>query len=174
MRMGKSVKNGSNGGSVFSTMVGGTACVIKDSVKVKDLASLGLAPNVVTVPDSEVKLKRRRRHTREYKLSIVKQVEKLKGKPGAIGEFLRKEGLYSATLHLWKKQRNEGILGQTRGRKPAPPEVHEIEKLKKENHKLRTKIGQYQLVIEAQKKISEILGIRQDNVPPMPELDENE
>jgi hypothetical protein len=50
-------------------------------------------------------------------------------------------------------------------------ELVEIEKLQKENCKLKEKIGQYQLVIEAQKKISEILGIRQDNVPPMPEPD---
>jgi hypothetical protein len=66
------------------------------------------------------------------------------------------------------------LLGQTRGRKPRPEEAVQVEKLEKENRKLKEKICQFQLVIEAQKKISEILGIRQDNVPPMPDLEENE
>ncbi len=170
MRIGKSVNNGSNGRGV-STMIGGAACVIKDSVKVKDLAALGLAPNVVTVPDSEVKVKRRRRHTREYKLSILKQAEKFKGKDGALGELLRREGLYTATLSLWRRQREEGLLGQTRGRKPRPDEVIENEKLKKRIARLEEEKRQCLLVIEAQKKISEILGIKQVNVPPMPEED---
>ncbi|MBI4403065.1 MAG: IS3 family transposase [Deltaproteobacteria bacterium] len=116
------------------------------------MASLGLAPNVVAVPDSEVRVRRRRRHTREYKLSILKQAEKLKGKDGALGELLRREGLYTAALSTWRKQRDEGLLGQARGRKARSEETIQIERLEKENRKLKEKIGQYQLVIEAQKK----------------------
>lgn len=193
MRMGKSVGNGSKGVSVSGIMVGGSAHASKDLVKGKVIGSLELAPNVVgetpgpfrpargfspapngepTVPNSEVKV-RRRRLTREYKVGILKELDKLKGKPGAIGECLRREGLYSATVAYWRKQRNEGALGKTRGRKPTDPLVIGNKILEKKIGKLETKLKQYVLVIEAQKKMSEILGIRQDNVPPMPEDDED-
>ncbi len=125
------------------------------------------------IPNPEVKM-RRRKLTREYKLRILKEAEKLKGKPGAIGELLRREGIYSAALVTWRKQRDEGILAPTRGRKPADPLVREMLLLKKQNDHLTEKNRQYRLVIEAQKKMSEILGIRQDNVPPMPEEDGEE
>jgi len=177
-------------------MVGGLAHASKDFGKGKVVGSLELAPNVVgaspgpsglargnatppngalVTPDPEVKERKRRRyHTRGYKLSILKQAEQLKGREGALGELLRREGLYTATLSMWRKQRNEGLLGQARGRKPRPEEAIQIERLEKENRALKQKIGQYQLVIEAQKKISEILGVKQENVPPMPELEDNE
>lgn len=198
MRMSKSVKNGSNGGSMSGIMVGRSGHACKDFGIGKDVGSSKLANNIVgaspgpfkgalgnatppnselrgvETPDPEVKIRKRRYLTRGYKLGVLKQVEKLKGKDGALGELLRKEGLYTATLSQWRKQRDEGLLGQIRGRKATPAETIENERLTKENRKLRDKIGQYQLVIEAQKKISEILGVRQDNVPPMPDLDENE
>jgi transposase len=141
-------------------------------------AEIGSMPSVPKsegdqIPNPEVKT-RRRKLTREYKLQILKQAEKLKGKSGAIGELLRREGIYSAALVTWRKQRDEGLLAPTRGRKPADPLVHEIVELKKENDHLIEKNRQYRLVIEAQKKMSEILGIRQDNVPPMPEEDADE
>jgi transposase-like protein len=125
------------------------------------------------IPNPEVKT-RRRKLTREYKLRILKEAEKLKGKSGAIGELLRREGIYSAALVTWRKQRDEGILAPTRGRKPADPLVREMLVLKKQNDHLIEKNRQYRLVIEAQKKMSEILGIRQDKVPPMPEEDGEE
>jgi len=197
MRNGKSVSNGTNGGSVSGITVGGLAHASKDSVKGKIVGSPELATNVVGAshgpvglargnatppnsalcdgtPDPEVRVRRRRYRTREYKLSILKQADKLRGKNGTLGELLRKEGLYTATLSQWRKQRDEGLLGQVRGRKPKSEEVIQVERLEKENRKLKEKIGQYQLVIEAQKKISEILGVRQDNVPLMPDLEEDE
>lgn len=196
MRMGKSVSNGSKGVSVFGIGVGGLAHASKDLVIGKDDGLSKLVTNVVgassgpfslargnaplpnpalgdgKTPNPEVK-ERRRRLTREYKVGILKQLDKLKGKPGAIGECLRREGLYSATVAYWRKQRNEGVLGKTRGRKPTDPLVIENQILEKKIGKLETKLKQYVLVIEAQKKMSEILGIRQDNVPPMPQDDED-
>ena len=194
MRVGKSVNNGSNGGSVSGILIGGSTQASKDLVKGKDGGSSGLAPNVVgetpgpsglargfspapnvepRVPNPEVRV-RRRRLTREYKIQILKDIDKLKGKPGAIGEFLRKEGLYSATVAYWRKQRNEGTLGKTRGRSPRSEEALENEKLKKEASRWEKRFREAMLIIEAQKKISEILGVRQDNVPPMSEEDLDE
>lgn len=198
MRMSKSVNNGSNGGSVLGTTVGGLAHASKNSVNGRIIGSPELATSVVgashgpagiargnasppnsevgqvETPDSEVKIRRRRNRTRGYKLSVLKQADKLRGKGGALGEFLRREGLYTATLSQWRKQREEGLLGQSRGRKPRPDEVIENDRLRKQVARLEEKNRQFVLVIEAQKKISEILGVRQDNVPPMPDLDENE
>lgn len=197
MRIGKSVNNGSNGGSVSGITAGGLAHASKDSVNSKIVGSPELATNVVGAshgpvglargnatppnsalyegtPDPEVKVRRRRYRTREYKLSILKQADKLKGKNGALGELLRREGLYTATLSQWRKQKGEGLLGQTRGRKPKSEEVIEAEMWKQQSTRWEKKFREAMLIIEAQKKISEILGVRQDNVPPMPDLDENE
>ena len=195
MKYGKSVRYGSIGKSVPGMTLGGLVHANAELGSGGDVGSSCLVPNVVgaatgplqagrgsataanpkqvTTPDSQVRV-RRRRLTREYKTAALQSLDKLKGKPGAVGEFLRKEGLYSATVAYWRKQRNEGTLGKARGRKPTPAEVLENAALKKENLKLKQKIGQYQLVIEAQKKISEILGVRQDNLPPMPDPYENE
>lgn len=197
MRMSKAVKNGSNGGSMSGIMVGRSAHASKDFVIGKDGGSSKLATNVVGAspgpikgaqgnatppnsvlhdgtPDPEVKVRRRRYRTREYKLSILKQADKLRGKNGTLGELLRREGLYTATLSQWRKQRDEGLLGQTRGRKPKSEEVIEAEMWKRQSMRWERKCREAMLIIEAQKKISEILGVRQDNVPPMPDLDENE
>ena len=198
MRNGKSVSSGSKGDSVSGITIGGLAHASKASFKGKIVGSSELATNVVgashgpvglargnatqpnselrgvEAPDPEVKVRTRRNRTRGYKLSVLKQADKLRGKGGALGEFLRKEGLYTATLSQWRKQREEGLLGQTRGRKPRPDEVIENDKLRKQVARLEEKNRQFVLVIEAQKKISEILGVRQDNVPPMPDLGENE
>jgi len=196
MRVGKSVNNGSNGGSVSGIMVEGLARASKEFVKGKVVGSSEIAPNVVGAsprpsglaggnapppkgalgggtPDPEVRV-RRRRLTREYKIQILKDIDKLKGKPGAIGEFLRKEGLYSTTVAYWRKQRNEGTLGQTRGRKPRSEEVLEAEKWKKHSARVEKKLREAMLIIEAQKKISEILGVRQDNIAQIEDLLEDE
>lgn len=192
MRMSKSVSNGSKGEGVFQTLVGVSAHASKGIGTGKSDGSLNISerggrtpgavlkgPGGPSAPDVEQKFpnpevkERRRRLTREYKIGILKELDKLKGKPGAIGECLRREGLYSATVAYWRKQRNEGALGKTRGRKPTDPLLIENKVLEKKIGKLETKLKQYVLVIEAQKKMSEILGIRQDNVPPMPEDDED-
>lgn len=197
MKSGKSVGNGSNGRSMSGTMNERLAHASKDIGIGKVIGSPELAPNVVgashgplalargnatppnpgmsevKAPDPEVRVKRRRRHTREYKLSILKQADKLKGKEGGLGELIRREGLYTATLSQWRKQRNEGLLGQVRGRKPRSEEVLEALKWKKYAECWEKKCREMILIIEAQKKISEILGIRQDNIPTMSDLDED-
>lgn len=197
MKSGKSVVNGSKGGSMPLTVTGGLAQASKDSDIGKVTGSPELATSVVgashgpsvfargnaapantaqseiEIPDPEVKMKRRR-HGREYKLQILRQTDKLRGQTGAIGELLRREGLYSSTLFEWRKQREEGLLGQARGRKPADPLVHENEHLKKERDHYEKKFKEAVLIIEAQKKIAEILGNRQDDLPPMPSLHEGE
>ena len=122
----------------------------------------------VTPPDPEVpEQKPRRRFTVGYKLRILQEADACV-ESGQIGELLRREGLYSSNLTTWRKQREQGLLQalspKKRGRKhkernPLAPRVTQLEK---ENQCLEQKLRQAELIIEAQKKISEILGITQN------------
>jgi len=124
-------------------------------------------------PDPEVTGKKpRRKFTVKYKLRMLKKADACT-EPGQLGVLLRQEGLYSSNLTTWRKQRDEGILiamsPKKRGRKAKPKNslAPEVARLQKENQRLKNKLKQAELIIDAQKKISEILGIAQNH-------DENE
>ena len=84
---------------------------------------------------------------------------------GQIGELLRREGLYSSQLSTWRKQRQEGVLAglapKRRGRKPKTknPLADEVAKLQRENQRLKNNLRKAELVIDVQKKVSEMLDI---------------
>ena len=88
--------------------------------------------------------------------------------PGDIGRLLRREGLYSSNITDWRRAREKDILNamtpQKRGRKrkESNPMALEVAKLQKENLKLEHKLKQAELIIEAPKIISQILGIQQN------------
>ena len=120
-------------------------------------------------PDPEVPEKKpRRRFTAGYKLRILKEYEACT-LPGEIGALLRREGLYYSNINTWLRQRDEGVLHglspRKRGRKPKKvnPLAREVARLERENKKLAEKLQQAETIIDVQKKISEILGISQDN-----------
>lgn len=122
-----------------------------------------------SLSDPEVPEKKpRRRFTTAYKLRILKEHDTCTGY-GEIGALLRREGLYYSNISTWRRQRDEGALhGLTpkkRGRKTKKvnPLANEVAKLERENRKLSKKLKQAEAIIEVQKKISEILGISQDN-----------
>ena len=124
-------------------------------------------------PDPEVTgRKPRRKFTAKYKLRMLKKAD-VCTESGQLGALLRQEGLYSSNLTTWRKQKDEGLLiamsPKKRGRKPQPknPLGLEVARLQKENQRLKSKLKQAELIIDAQKKISEILGIAQNH-------DENE
>lgn len=120
--------------------------------------------SVVQVPDPEVVPKAKRRtFTAEYKLRIVQEAEAC-SEPGQIGALLRREGLYWSHLDKWRKLRTRGQLqaGQTpkRGRKSQrEPQAEEVARLQRENQRLRTRLEQAELIIEAQKKLAQLLGL---------------
>jgi transposase len=120
------------------------------------------------IPDPEVSEKPvRRNHTAKYKLRILKEADAC-AQPGEIGALLRREGLYSSNLTTWRRQRENGQLQalkpKKRGRKEKEinPLTKRVSELEAENRHLQQKLKKAKLIIEAQKKMSEILGIARD------------
>lgn len=121
--------------------------------------------NIKALPNPEGKseglAKKRKVLTAEYKIRILKEADALKGQPGAIGALLRREGLYSSSLSQWRKERDSGALSALsakRGRKSKfTPQQLIVEKQAREIERLQEKLRQANLIIEAQKKISEIM-----------------
>ncbi len=116
------------------------------------------------VPQTEVLAKASRRHfTADYKRQILQQADACT-ESGQLGALLRREGLYSSHLTTWRRQRERGTLealtSKKRGPKPtANPWAEENRKLQRENQRLTRRLQQAELIIEIQKKASEILGI---------------
>jgi len=108
----------------------------------------------------------RRRFTKEYKLRILEQADRCT-KTGEIGALLRREGLYSSHLTSWRGQRLEGTLKaleRKRGPKPKGTAEHaEVEKLRRENDRLRERLRKAEKIIDVQKKLSEVLALDSDD-----------
>jgi transposase len=118
------------------------------------------------IPDPEVVPKaKRRQFSVQYKLRILEEADRCT-EPGQIGALLRREGLYSSHLSKWRQQKARGYLqGQAppkRGRKPADPAIAELERLRRENERLRAQLAQAELIIDVQKKLAQLLGLNLD------------
>jgi transposase-like protein len=78
---------------------------------------------------------------------------------------LRKEGFYSSHLTTWRRQREQGMLKglapARRGRKATEPNplMPELARLRKENERLEKRLKRAELIIEVQKKVSQMLGL---------------
>ena len=96
-------------------------------------ATMTEEPDPQVVPKAE-----RRQFSAEYKLRILDEADRCT-EHGQIGALLRREGLYSSHLTTWRRQRDQGTLGQKRGRKPDPQAV-EIKRLQRENEQLRARL----------------------------------
>ena len=72
---------------------------------------------------------------------------------------------YSSHLTTWRRQRDEGALAgltpKRRGRKAKPknPLADENERLRRENQRLNEQLRQAELIIDVQKRVSEMLNI---------------
>jgi len=107
---------------------------------------------------------KRRQFDSAYKLRILEEADR-STELGQLGELLRREGLYSSHLTLWRRQRDEGSLAgltpKRRGRKGKrkDPLATENAKLRRENQRLTERLRQAETIIDVQKKVSEMLGI---------------
>ena len=121
----------------------------------------GSRPTMAEEPDPQVVPKaERRQFSAEYKLRILDEADRCT-EHGQIGALLRREGLYSSHLTTWRRQRDQGTLGQKRGRKPDPQAV-EIKRLQRENEQLRARLERAEHIIDVQKKLAQLLGTSPD------------
>lgn len=104
---------------------------------------------------------KRRQHSAEYKLRILRELDECKSK-GEAGALLRREGLYSSLVSKWREQRERGSLTGLSGMRRGPKvdwQAKELERLQRENQRLQEKLERAELIIEVQKKVARLLGV---------------
>lgn len=127
------------------------------------------APPAVSLPDPEAvppappQKAKRRTFTAEYKRRIVSEADQCT-EHGQVGALLRREGLYSSHLTDWRRQQAAGQLAGSkttkRGRKATQTaDQKEAARLRRENERLRRQLAQAELIIDAQKKVAELLEL---------------
>jgi transposase-like protein len=126
-------------------------------------------PFLASPPDPEVPAKaRRRKFGAEDKKRILEEVDRAAGH-GGIGAVLRREGIYSSTLHGWRKERDAAVhraFSQKRGpRTQHNPLTGENEKLRRRNQRLQEELEKAHIVIDVQKKVAKLLGYPLAEVP---------
>jgi len=114
------------------------------------------------MPKTEVVAKaKRKQFSAAEKLRILREVDACQGS-GEIGALLRREGIYSSYLTTWRRQRERGELDGLAPQKRGPkedPQVVENARLQRENERLREELRKAHLIIDVQKKVSQILGV---------------
>lgn len=110
-------------------------------------------------PDPEVVPQaKRRQFSTAYKRQIVAEADACSQR-GEIGALLRREGLYSSHLSTWRRQMAAGTLGKQQRGRPAEPLATENAQLRQENARLRRELEKTQLIVEAQKKLAQVLNL---------------
>jgi len=127
---------------------------------VREAARSGV-PERATSPERP----KRRAFTAEYKLRVVREADAAlaSGVEGAVGELLRREGLYSSHLTTWRRERDAGELAgltpKKRGRKATKnPLVDEVARLQRENERMKAELAKANTVIDVQRKVAALLG----------------
>lgn len=115
-------------------------------------------------PDPEVVAKpQRRRFTAEEKQRILDEADACAH--GELGALLRREGLHYSTLRQWRRARDKGAFEALKNQKPGPvaSEAHPAEarvaELERENQRLKEELTKAKIIIDVQKKVSELLGL---------------
>lgn len=133
----------------------GSAAAVREAAR----ASTPLPPATPERP-------KRRTFTAEFKQRILREADAAlaSGLDGAVGELLRREGLYSSHLTEWRRQRDAGeragLTPLKRGRK-ATRNAHadEVERLQRRVALLETELKKAETIIDVQKKLSLLLGV---------------
>jgi transposase len=107
--------------------------------------------------DTEVAPRARHRiFSAEYKTRILD--EYARATPKEKIAILRREGLYTSHISMWRKLcLNGDVAAPRRGRRKAEPAPEELERLRKENAKLQRRLAKAEQVIEVQGKVSALL-----------------
>jgi len=123
-------------------------------------------------PDPEVvAVARRRQFSAAYKRRIVRTAAGCSA-PGEVGALLRREGLYSSHLTHWRREiealEDGALSAKRRGPKPDPDRAHarRVEGLERDVARLRHQLERAEQIIDAQKKLCEVLGLPTGEDPP--------
>ena len=114
-------------------------------------------------PDTEVPVNRKRHYyTERYKREAVAKVSELRQSGGEIGSYLRSEGLYASMVIKWEKQfkQENGISVHEKNSKEALEQ--KVKSLEKELHRTKKELEKSVLIIEFQKKVSELLHLNEE------------
>lgn len=127
------------------------------------LATSSAVPVSASRPDPEVTQRiGRRRLTAAHKLAILNEADRCT-QPEQIGALLRKEGLYSAALTNFRKQRDAGRLSidpaQLRQQRLVKESARQRDARKIAS--LEATIAKKDVLLELQKKVSELLLLAQ-------------
>lgn len=130
------------------------------------LNQINLSPkdSLGTEPDSEVKSRKPRRiMSAGYKLQILEELDRC-ATATERGAVIRREGLYASRISTWRKERASGALSalnKQRGRKPMyDANALKISTLETKIKQLEAELSQAEMVIDIQKKVSEMFGIK--------------
>jgi transposase-like protein len=110
----------------------------------------------------------RRKYTAAYKQRILAEAAACHN-PSEVGALLRREGLYSSLLSKWRQRSQSGAAESLATHKRGPkvdPQAVELARLQRENERLRERLSQAELIIEVQKKVSQLLGITLATIDP--------
>jgi transposase-like protein len=115
-------------------------------------------------PNPEVEATPRRHFSAEEKLRILEEADACT-EPGEVGALVRREGIYFSYLTRWRRARDRGQLNGLKFKKRGPKKSADQElaeenvALRRENERLRARLEQAEMIIDVQKKLSEILGV---------------
>jgi transposase len=133
----------------------------RKKLKVVNTVAVPTPPS--SAPDPEVRaIAKRRQFSAAYKLALLAEADRAT-EPGAIGALLRREGLYSSQLTMWRREREAGALealSRRRGRKAKlTTEQKRVAVLEAQNTRLERELSQARLIIDVQKKLCTLLGL---------------
>lgn len=101
---------------------------------------------------------KRRRFSDEYKLRILDEADRC-SKPGELGLLLRREGLYSSHLSVWRRWRRHVHPEHPESQKPATESQikHELARVQRENARLQLKLEHAEKLLGLQKKLADMM-----------------
>jgi transposase len=137
---------------------------------------LSLAPTLLYSHDTGVSPTRtRRRFTAAFKLQMLEAADQCT-KPGELGALLRREGLYSSHLSVWRAAVKSGTLiageARRRGPKSTPPDpsVKRIALLERQLRRATARAERLELIVDLQKKVAQLLGLALPTSDDSPEI----
>jgi len=100
----------------------------------------------------------RRRFSAEYKLRILDEADRCTER-GQLGLLLRREGLYSSHLSVWRRWRRRAHPEHPESRKPPTESQirHENARLQRENVRLQLKLEHAEKLLSLQKKLADMM-----------------